>query len=360
MTPQGSSPGQDELENANASAPATTGRRRRAPAGRVPRGRARRRYRAVDRPAVPETTPAGDVPALPRTGGRGLKGRHRVELGPVSLSLLRPPMPPAAVEMEGRHADGLPRIWHLVFATSGPLNVARDQRLVRLESGSVVLWEPSERFRLSAGAAGLPVRALVLHIPEAALPLPGEVLRDVSGRPAPTGSGPGALLASFLYGLAAHAPSAQARHTEWLGAAAVSLATAFLDSETVSPQGEPLPAHPRPALSATDLLLRDIKAYIEHHLCDTDLSPTSIAAANHISLRYVHHLFQRDGRTVSAFLRERRLEHCRADLSDPAQSQRSVCEIARRWGFRDPAVFNRTFKSAFGVTPGAYRDQRVR
>jgi AraC-like DNA-binding protein len=32
-----------------------------------------------------------------------------------------------------------------------------------------------------------------------------------------------------------------------------------------------------------------------------------------------------------------------------------VCEIARRSGFHDPAVFNRTFKGAYGITPGAYR-----
>ncbi|MBY8882562.1 helix-turn-helix transcriptional regulator [Streptomyces sp. PLK6-54] len=119
----------------------------------------------------------------------------------------------------------------------------------------------------------------------------------------------------------------------------------------------PLVARPRPvpAPSPTDLLVRDIKAYIEHHLGDTTLTPTSIAAANHISVRYLHHLFRRDGRTVGAFLRERRLEHCRADLADPAQAHRNVCEIARRWGFRDPAVFNRTFKTAYGLTPGAYR-----
>lgn len=179
-------------------------------------------------------------------------------------------------------------------------------------------------------------------------------------------SGPAALLASFVSGLAAHAPSADAGHTTWLGTAAANLATAFLDSDTAFRRGEtgpqpgrPVPAAPGLPLSGTDLLLRDIKAYVENHLRDPGLSPASIAAAGHISLRYLHRLFQRDGLSVGAFLRERRLEHCRADLSDPAQSQRRVCEIARRWGFHDPSVFNRTFKSAYGVTPGTYRRQRL-
>ncbi|MEV6055637.1 AraC family transcriptional regulator [Streptomyces sp. NPDC052107] len=367
MTAYGSSSGPDERETANIAA-ATTGRRRRQPATRGPGTRAGRRSRAAaDHPAAPETPLTGVVPVRTRTVAAGGTDHRHVDLGPVRLSLLSPLVPPAGVEMENRHADGLPRTWHLVFAARGPLILGHDQQLVRMEPGSVLLWEPSECFRLSAVTAGPPVRALVLHLPEAVLPLPGEVLHDVSGRPAPTRSGPAALLASFVYGLAAHSPSAaEARHTAWLGTAAVNLATVFLDSEaafvhdgTGPRPTEPVPAAPQPAPSGTDLLLRGVKAYIEHHLCDADLSPTSIAAANHISLRYLHHLFQRDGLTVGTFLRERRLEQCRADLSDPAHAHRSVREIARRRGFRDPAVFNRTFKAAYGVTPGTYRRRQV-
>ncbi|MEV5147286.1 helix-turn-helix transcriptional regulator [Streptomyces sp. NPDC052727] len=369
MTAHGSSPGTDELEIANTTS-TTTGGRRRPPTARRQGFGAGRRYRAAaDRPAAPETALPGELQVPVRMAAPDPTERRHVDLGPVRLSLLSLPVPPAVLEMGGQYHGGLPLTWHLVFAPREPLVLGRDQRPVRLESGSVMLWEPAEPLRLSAGAsAGSDaVRALVLHLPEAALPLPGKVLRDISGRPAPTGSGPAVLLASFVFGLATHVPSAEDRHTAWLGTAAVNLATAFLDSETARLQGgrtgprpaEPMPTRPHPVPPATDLLLDGIKTYIEHHLHDPDLSPTSIAAANHISLRYLHHLFQRDGRTVGAFLRERRLEHCRADLSDPAKAQRSVCEIARRWGFRDPAVFNRTFKSVYGVTPGTYRRQRL-
>lgn len=332
-----SGPRADEREvnvSAATTSVATAGMRRRPPASRRPAVRARRRHRAsADRPAAPAVTV-----------------RHHMDLGPVRLSLLSPPAPPAAVKVEGRSA------WHLVFAPGGPLLLGGARRLVQLEAGSVTLYEPCELLRLSA--ARDQARALVLHLPEAALPLPGEALRQASGRPVPTGTGPAALLASYVNELAAHVPSAEACHAAWLGTAAANLATAFLAAETASPQPSPEPrppSAPRPAPSATDVLLRDIKTYIEHHLHDPDLSPAAIAAANHISLRYLHHLFQRDDRTVGAFLRERRLDHCRADLADPAHAHRSVCDIARRWGFRDPAVFNRTFKSAYGLTPGAYR-----
>ncbi|MCL2732147.1 MAG: helix-turn-helix transcriptional regulator, partial [Actinomycetia bacterium] len=206
------------------------------------------------------------------------------------------------------------------------------------------------------------------------------------------GSGAAALLSSFVHGLATHPPSEEAPYSTWLGAAAADIATAFLASHAAKPRrasgprpaapaAQPAPfartapsarpaptSHPaapaarpaRTAPSATEALLDGIKTYIEQHLSDPELTPTAIAAAGHVSLRYLHHLFQRDGRTVGAFLRERRLEHCRADLSDPALAAHGVCEIARRWGFRDAAVFNRAFKSAYGMTPGRYREQRLR
>ncbi|MFI1095920.1 helix-turn-helix transcriptional regulator [Streptomyces sp. NPDC020917] len=395
MTAHGDSSGPDEREIANPSAnpPAntatnstatTTGRRRRPPTASRPGMRVRRRPRAaVERPAAPQSL-NGELPLPGRPAALPAVRRH-IDLGPVRLSLLDLPAPPASVEVAGASAGGRPRIWHLVFAGRRPLVVEPQRGPVRLESGSVMPWEPEEPLRISAGTdTGAPARALVLHLPEEAVPLAAEALRDLNGRPVPTGSGPAALLASFVHGLAAHPPSEGAPYSTWLGGAAANLAAAFLGSRAAPPRAAagPRPAAPAarpapsarpsrppapsarpsrpPAPSGTEALLDGIKAYIERHLSDPELTPTAIAAAGHVSLRYLHHLFQRDGRTVGAFLRERRLEHCRADLSDPALAARGVCEIARRWGFRDPAVFNRTFKSAYGMTPGRYREHRQR
>jgi AraC-like DNA-binding protein len=359
----GTSSGSDERGTADTAATGAARRRRRF-AARRPGVRASRPYRgAADRPAAPETAPCGDTSHTASTPAPGMTAPHHVHLGPACLSVLSPPLPPGVTQMQGGgNAGASPRTWYLVFAPSGPLALGRGGLPVRLEQGSVMLWEPSESLRLSADAVGRadPVLALILHLPEAALPLPGEVLHSVSGRAAPTGSGPAALLTSYVRGLAAQSPTAGARHRAWLGAAAVHLAVAFLDHETARPHaGRPGP-HLRATVDArrtpaSEVLLHDIKAYIENHLADSTLSPTAIAAANHISLRYLHHLFRRESRTVGAFLRERRLERCCAELSDPGHAHRSVCEIARRSGFHDPAVFNRTFKGAYGITPGAYR-----
>ncbi|MGW1620877.1 AraC family transcriptional regulator [Streptomyces sp. NPDC002172] len=311
--------------------------------------------------ASDSTTTRHYEPEAPRADDSGWPEHHQVDFGPVRLSLLRPPGLPAMSALGRRPAADGPATWYLVHAACGALEVRVEGTVVRLEPGHMVLAGPSESAELSA-VGGRQARAAALHLPESALPLPGEVLRVMNGRPAPTRSGPAALLTSFLEGLAAQAPLVETAHTAWLGNAAISLTNAFLGSESGSPPSGTAASHPPgPATSRTNALVTEIKRYIERRLADPDLSPPSIARAHHISLRYLHHVFQQEQRhTVGGFLRERRLEHCRRDLAEPSLSGRSVCEIGSRWGFRDPAVFNRTFKSAYGVTPGAYRRLRLR
>lgn len=102
-------------------------------------------------------------------------------------------------------------------------------------------------------------------------------------------------------------------------------------------------------------LVGRIHAFIDAHLGDPELTPAAVAAAHHISLRYLHKLFEPQSRTVAGFIRERRLERCRRDLADPGLAYVPVRAIALRWGFPDPARLSRLFKDEYGVTPGEYR-----
>jgi AraC-like DNA-binding protein len=90
-------------------------------------------------------------------------------------------------------------------------------------------------------------------------------------------------------------------------------------------------------------------------LSDAELTPGEIAAAQHISTRYLHKLFSAEGTTVSAWIRQRRLENCSHDLRDPALAARSVSAIAARWGLPDASHFSRLFRAAFGTSPTEYR-----
>lgn len=104
-----------------------------------------------------------------------------------------------------------------------------------------------------------------------------------------------------------------------------------------------------------EALLHKVYAYIGANLASPALSPGSIAAAHYISTRHLHALFHEAGTTVSAWIKERRLERCRTDLLDPALAHRGIAAIATSWGFVDAAHFSRIFRAAYGVSPSELR-----
>jgi AraC-like DNA-binding protein len=102
-------------------------------------------------------------------------------------------------------------------------------------------------------------------------------------------------------------------------------------------------------------LYQRITSFIEKRLGDPELSPVMLARTHHISTRYLHLIFSERGRTVGAWIRERRLAQCRAELAN-ASTGRTVTEIAMHWGFGDLAHFSRLFRSAYGVAPLEFRN----
>ena len=110
---------------------------------------------------------------------------------------------------------------------------------------------------------------------------------------------------------------------------------------------------------ASDVALPEhrIRAFIDAHLADPDLSPAQIASACGISLRRLHRSFADTSWSVCGWIRRRRLEQCRQALLDPTQDGLSITQIAFRWGFNDAAHFSRSFRDAYQQTP---RDARRR
>jgi AraC-like DNA-binding protein len=70
------------------------------------------------------------------------------------------------------------------------------------------------------------------------------------------------------------------------------------------------------ARPGSDEALRDrILGCIEARLSRRELAPAMLAAAHHISVRRLHKLFEDQPESVAALIRRRRLERCRADLT---------------------------------------------
>lgn len=102
-----------------------------------------------------------------------------------------------------------------------------------------------------------------------------------------------------------------------------------------------------------------LEHYIETHLPEQGLNPTAIAEMAGISVRHLHRLFAAKGWTVTEWIRERRLEHCRSDLTDARLANLSITDIAFRWGFSDSAHFSHCFRNAFGISPRQLRKEAL-
>jgi AraC family transcriptional regulator, positive regulator of tynA and feaB len=98
-----------------------------------------------------------------------------------------------------------------------------------------------------------------------------------------------------------------------------------------------------------------IISYIEAHLRDPQLNPTTVARACKITARYLHHLFASESETVTQYIQRRRLEECaRALIAAPVRG-RLVTEIAFDYGFNSLTHFGRVFRNQYGLTPSEYR-----
>lgn len=102
-----------------------------------------------------------------------------------------------------------------------------------------------------------------------------------------------------------------------------------------------------------------IEAHISRHLFDPDLSIDTIAQAMNCTKRYLHKVFNEDGRTLNQYIWDCRLERCRRDLERPELAHKSITEIAFTWGFNNSSHFSRAFKRKFGETPHSCRTKQL-
>lgn len=91
--------------------------------------------------------------------------------------------------------------------------------------------------------------------------------------------------------------------------------------------------------------------FIKSNISNPTLGPRLVAEHCKVSARYLNEVFCSASMTVVSLIRETRLDCCRESLLSPELSDRSIFEIALRWGFNDPAHFSRAYKAKFGHSP---------
>jgi AraC-like DNA-binding protein len=290
-------------------------------------------------PAVVSSPHAGNFPAVVTLA----------DLGPVRLSVMifpevRAVRTPALV----RRSD--PARYGISLMTENALCFSRRDRDTQAGAGDLLFHDTSRPYDArTVPGAGL-AKMLTLHFPKAALPVRPERLECLLR----AGAGMNAILAGYLVSVASALEQGEVSEpeTERLGKVALDLAVAALAAQA-GVQDRLTPETRRQAL------LSRIEAFIEHNLGDPGLTPAAIAAHHHVSLGYLHRLFQYRELTVAAWIRHLRLERCRADLANPRLRGQPVHAVGARWGFRGPADFSRAFRAAHGLPPGDYRRQAL-
>jgi len=245
------------------------------------------------------------------------------------------------IEADQRGSAGDAPLAKFLFQEEGNSRIEQDGRTITLATGQWCAIDKRRPFCLAASGSG---RQLALVLPAQRV-----VGWNMAGQPltAPQSflRGAGQILHSSIAAAVHAAAGLGRRDRARLGEALAGLLNFAWDAD---PAVETLRTSGGRRASVVD--------YVERNLADPGLDVGRIAAALGYSKRSLHKLFVGDTTTVSRLIWERRLEHCRLALLDPALARRSITEIAHHWGFSDSQHFSRAFKARFGASPRQFRN----
>ena len=237
-----------------------------------------------------------------------------------------------------------PGLYQLFVPTAGTVLGEQGGRRISVGPGDAALIDLSRPVRCVHQAR----RAVQVTFPHAITPLRRAELDRVTGTLIPDGEGTGALVASLVTQLPQHLGDPG-------GAVAARLGTVVLDVLSTAFAARLHLSSRVPPGSRRGALLTRIYGFIDGRLGDPALTPASVAAAQHISVRYLHRLFEGEEHSVAGLIRQRRLDRVRRDLLDPALAGSAVAALAARWGFTSPAHFSRLFSGTYGLPPAEFR-----
>lgn len=249
--------------------------------------------------------------------------------------------------LPGKWMAPAPESWHTacwpylaVYLLAGTASIEHRGRSVHLTKGDFCMLSNTARLSIKSSAQS---DLFAIFIPECSVGPYGQALDAADGRSWSAHDGTASLVAHLLEGLAAQFDDYAPANAGRLAHHIVGL-MALMCSDDRSSAG-----------AGPSSMLQRAKEYIEEWIEDIDLTPDRIAATQNISTRTLYRLFENEGRTISGWIRLRRLEHCRIDLADRGTDALSVSRIGAKWGLWDAAHFSRLFKANYGVSPRAYR-----
>jgi AraC-like DNA-binding protein len=186
----------------------------------------------------------------------------------------------------------------------------------------------------------------VMAFPPGSLPLPRRWLSDLMAHVHDASQGPGTVLQSFVTAALEREGGTDSPSLRFADAG-MQLLSSTLTMTLAAPADE----------RAADGVRFAILEHVRQHVHDPDLCHRSVAADHRMSPRSLDRLFEDEPSSVTALIRDLRLDGARRDLLDPRARHQSVGAVAAWWCFPDPAHFSRLYKRRFGLSPACDRNR---
>lgn len=259
-------------------------------------------------------------------------------LGELGVGMVQTSTPHSVHRTPGLIRGGSPELYRVLLPLAGSLHLVQDGMTTKLTKGELAIYDFTRPYEIAYDEA---VRLAVFSLPRELLAVPAHLNAVAMA----TDGGAAALAAPLLARVATDLETYELASAARLAGVVTDLIVTTVAERAGQPGGD---AQARTVMVA-------IHAFIEANLGDPGLDPATVAAANHVSLRQLHRLFAAEQTGVAAWIRHRRLERIRRDLSDPVHYATSVSTIAARWGLVDSAHFSRLFSRTYGTPPMEYR-----
>jgi AraC-like DNA-binding protein len=234
--------------------------------------------------------------------------------------------------------------YYVQFIQQGRVNILQAGQTLLSHPGVGTIFSASEAYDLECIGR---VRSLYLEIPRKEFSSRFNENRMPVAATMTTGRGLGRIAAEFCSMLASEGSSLEETVRTRLGDELMDVLALALDMGDKDDFSEDA--------TAQKARLRSVKAWIEQHLADPDLSLEKIARSNGVSLRHLHYLFRLTDLSASEWILDRRLLRCHDALIRPELRSLSVTEVAYRFGFRSSSHFSTVFRRKFGHSPSELR-----
>jgi AraC-like DNA-binding protein len=245
-----------------------------------------------------------------------------------------------------------PELVYLAMSKAGLVGIGQDRADVLLRPGQLTIYDTSRPYDGECRPSGTSSTwGIFVGVARDRLPVRAQRLRGLTASVLRVPDPLSRLVTTCVHQIAADASG-------YSPAVAANVASVVVDLIATLLAAVGGSAPPLDTEGQRRMLLMQAKVHIDQHLPDPDLSPATVAAALHVSLRTLYRAFDEQHQAAATWIRRRRLERCRRDLIDPAQMAVPVHALATKWGFTHASQFGRAFRQAYGMSPDAYRRAR--